>query len=175
MRAIPLLAALLLTACGPTVVVDRLSNGQVVLIRSPQPEPEDLESLRQTYGLQTVINLRGADVKDNPDLCWFVKERDYCVKNKLGYFVMDFGDGTRPPHHWDLQVFNHLMTHEKFWPVLIHCQAGIHRTGFLAAYYRVKFNGWSPERAIEEMESYWYDWSLSDRSAIKDYLRSLSR
>lgn len=167
------LPLLLLTACGPTLVLDRASDGTPILIRSAQPDLDDLKSIKDEYGLKTILNLRGADVKDDPEVSWHIVERDYAVANEIGYFVLDFNDGTQVPSSDDLRLFDFVVTHKQFWPVLIHCQGGIHRTGFLSAYYRIKHQGWDPKRAIREMENYWFDWSGSDRSKIKRYLRSM--
>jgi tyrosine-protein phosphatase SIW14 len=38
-------------------------------------------------------------------------------------------------------------------PVLIHCFAGIHRTGTFCAVYRMDFQGWSSREAIAEMRT----------------------
>lgn len=168
--ALPLLC---LTACGPTLVMDRAPDGTPILIRSAQPSASDLAEIQSQYGLQTILNLRGADVMEDPEVTWHVVERAYAVGNDIGYFVLDFNDGTEIPSETDLELFDFVVCNRQFWPILIHCQAGIHRTGFLAAYYRIKHQGWDPERAIEEMESHWFDWSAADRSRIKRYLRKL--
>jgi tyrosine-protein phosphatase SIW14 len=42
----------------------------------------------------------------------------------------------------------------KNYPILIHCKAGLHRTGCMAAIYRMEYQGWSPERAVEEMKDH---------------------
>ena len=38
-------------------------------------------------------------------------------------------------------------------PVLVHCFAGIHRTGGYVALYRMEHNGWTADDAIAEMKS----------------------
>ncbi|MCY2928629.1 MAG: hypothetical protein NTV86_03885 [Planctomycetota bacterium] len=38
----------------------------------------------------------------------------------------------------------------KHHPVLIHCEAGSARTGFATAAFRIVFDGWSYEKAMEE-------------------------
>jgi tyrosine-protein phosphatase SIW14 len=39
-------------------------------------------------------------------------------------------------------------------PVLIHCFAGIHRTGGHVAAYRIERNGWTPEEALRELQAH---------------------
>ena len=43
------------------------------------------------------------------------------------------------------------MTNPESGTVLVHCQHGADRTGLLVAVYRVVVQGWSKERAIDEM------------------------
>ena len=49
-----------------------------------------------------------------------------------------------------------VMRDPKNYPVLIHCFAGIHRTGAYCAVYRMEMEGWSNEQAIAELKSYGY-------------------
>lgn len=172
MRALALFSCLIIAGCGPTLVVDRADNGQPILIRSNQPDAKDLAEIKRKWGLGTVLNLRGADIEENPEISWHVAEKEWCQQNNITYLPMNLNDGTVPPSETDINLFLHMAKAKIFWPILIHCQAGIHRTGFFAALYRIQVNGWSAEQAIEEMESYWYNWSISDRSAIKEYLRN---
>jgi len=41
-------------------------------------------------------------------------------------------------------------------------------TGLLAALYRLRFDGWSAQRAIAEMEGHHF--GVRDRSAMKEYV-----
>lgn len=40
---------------------------------------------------------------------------------------------------------------------MIHCEAGVQRTGVAVAFYRILIQGWSPERAYREMLEYKWD------------------
>jgi protein tyrosine/serine phosphatase len=40
------------------------------------------------------------------------------------------------------------------YPVLIHCKAGLHRTGVMAAVYRMEYQGWTPEAALYELRAH---------------------
>lgn len=47
--------------------------------------------------------------------------------------------------------------------VLFHCKAGHDRTGIVAAYLRMKFQGWSAAQAIAEMRRDGHDWKKYSR------------
>jgi protein-tyrosine phosphatase len=46
-----------------------------------------------------------------------------------------------------------LLDDEATYPVLIHCHAGLHRTGVLTAVYRMEYQGWSTNEAYREMKA----------------------
>ena len=50
--------------------------------------------------------------------------------------------------------FLKIMDDEKSYPVLIHCKAGLHRTGVMTAIYRMEYEHWSREDAMRELKSH---------------------
>jgi protein tyrosine phosphatase (PTP) superfamily phosphohydrolase (DUF442 family) len=46
-----------------------------------------------------------------------------------------------------------ILDDESNYPVLIHCHAGLHRTGILTAIYRMEYEGWSQDEAYHEMKA----------------------
>ena len=52
--------------------------------------------------------------------------------------------------------------------VLVHCHAGSQRTGGVVACYRMLFEGWSFDRALEEMEH--YGWRPDRDAVLREYL-----
>jgi protein-tyrosine phosphatase len=37
---------------------------------------------------------------------------------------------------------------------LIHCRAGLHRTGVISAVYRMEYDGWTPQEALRELKDH---------------------
>ncbi len=53
-----------------------------------------------------------------------------------------------------VEEFLRVMDDERSYPVLVHCKAGLHRTGVMAAIYRMEYDGWSKEDALRELRSH---------------------
>jgi protein tyrosine/serine phosphatase len=51
-----------------------------------------------------------------------------------------------------VEEFLSIMDDPASYPVLIHCKAGLHRTGCLVGVYRMEYQDWSPLQVIEEMK-----------------------
>lgn len=56
-------------------------------------------------------------------------------------------------------------------PILVHCFAGVHRTGAMCAVFRMQCQGWPAERAIEELRDCGFQQGTGN-DAIEDYLRA---
>lgn len=120
-----------------------------VLLRCGQPRTRDLEQIRQQHGLRTVVCARGG-TRHPLRGRWFRKERAWCERHGVQLVHMPFSDKSRPPA--DIFVrFLEIIRNPVNRPVLVHCEQGFHRTGILAAAFRIGVQGWSVERALEEM------------------------
>lgn len=161
------LVALTLAGCGATAVVDRAPSGQVVLIRCPQPDADDLHDLQDEYGVKTVVNLRG----HKPERTWY-RDEEVGVREIGATWVHLRVSGRSGPTPQATREFLDLVRDPDNWPIVMHCQGGIHRTGVMVGLYRIAVQGWSNEAAIEELEDNWFDWTIEDRSAIKTFLRN---
>ena len=58
------------------------------------------------------------------------------------------------PAEQAVQEFLAVMEKKENHPVLVHCFAGIHRTGTMCAIFRMEYHGWTVERSMEEMQLY---------------------
>jgi len=144
-----------------------------VLYRSGQLTSTGLEYALKRYGIKTVVTLRTVRDPANPysdaweeQVCaahgvrhvrilprpWIVDEKG---ELPAGHVVADF-----------LAVMDDAANH----PVLVHCFAGVHRTGTLCAIYRMEYQHWPADRAIREMEELGFQ-PGQNREAIEEYLR----
>ncbi len=112
------------------------------LYRSAQPTSgEAMRNLEASdLGIRTVVNLR-----------WSESDRDKIAGTGLLYEHI-------PMIGWPLfskekQVikFLQIVTDNRRTPILVHCQHGADRTGIMCAVYRIAVQGWTKERALEEM------------------------
>lgn len=145
-----------------------------VLYRSGQLTPAGLESVVRERGIRTVITLRAARVRggNDPD-AW---EEEFCAARNIRHVRI-------PPRLWGanekgeipaeeaVQEFLAVMDKPDNYPVLVHCFAGVHRTGTMCSIFRIEFHRWPAERAINEMELYGFD-PADMQEDIEGYLRN---
>jgi protein tyrosine/serine phosphatase len=107
------------------------------LYRGAQPEAEGFEGLKK-LGVKTVVNLRSSHsdrkLLEDADL-------DY-VHVKMQAWDAEYEEVKQA-----LQI----ITDKSKQPVFVHCQHGADRTGAVVAAYRLVADGWTKEKAIEEM------------------------
>ncbi len=146
-----------------------------VLYRSGQMSLPALKRAIFEYGIKTVITLRYADSPDHlpPDSA----EEKFCKEDGINHFRIPYrpwwaSDGTVPADK-GVQTFLNVMKDSSNYPVLIHCFAGIHRTGSYCAVFRMEFDQWSNSEAVQEMRNLGYtDEHLDVLSYLENYRRA---
>jgi protein tyrosine/serine phosphatase len=122
-------------------MVDRSGNLHRMtdsLYRSEQPLREHIELL-QSLGIATVISFRAFHSD------WRLLETAAMHRYRI------------PMHTWHIRdrevidALSHIRTAEAHGAVLIHCQHGADRTGLVSAMYRMVYQGWSKEEALDEL------------------------
>jgi tyrosine-protein phosphatase SIW14 len=167
-----LVAACLLVPVGVAVhEQQQVRNFHVVragvLYRSAQMTVPGLRRVIHDHGIRTVINLRdGVAPADRA-------EEAFCGKEEVRFVRLlprswDGGAGAAPVDA-NMRAFLELMRDPANYPVLVHCFAGIHRTGAYCAVYRMEFEGWSNDQAIGELKAHGYD-NFDNENDISGYL-----
>ncbi len=114
------------------------------------------------FGIRTIINLQ--DEFPDPELpehyfggSW-CRESELCERLHVRYLWMppDIISRRKIPAERPqaIERFLAVMDDPKNHPVLIHCKAGLHRTGVMAAVYRMEYENWSPAEALQEMKEH---------------------
>lgn len=113
--------------------------------RSAQLDPESLRLVLDTYGIRTVVNLRG----ENEDALWYRNERAVAEEADIELVDIAMSAGRLPPREVLLLLYDTYQTAE--YPILIHCQSGADRTGAAAAIWRMVVGGEPREVAQKEL------------------------
>lgn len=132
------------------------------LYRGSQPNEQGVEQLKK-IGVTTIVDLRG--------------ERQGTVATERkraearGIHLVNIGaSGWSPPKDEELVQFFSLLQKRPRETVYVHCWLGNDRTGVFVAAYRIAFEHWSAERALEEM--YFFHFKGSWHPSMKRYIRN---
>jgi tyrosine-protein phosphatase SIW14 len=138
-----------------------------ILYRSGQMTKDGLKRILNDYHIKTVITLRdGLTPRDKA-------EEEFCQSEEINFVRIlpsQWGDiGGSVPVEAGVRKFRAVLSDPHNYPVLVHCFAGIHRTGAYCAVYRMEFEHWSNAQAIAEMKACGYT-NLDDELDILGYL-----
>lgn len=130
--------------------------------RSGQLTASGFREAFQRYGIKTVINLQEEARDPLIAESWQGKskilESEVCKSMGVKYVPLDGGvldlpgqdPGSRP---LVIEEFLTVLDDPANYPILIHCKAGLHRTGLMTAIYRMDKEKRSKEEAIRELRA----------------------
>lgn len=126
-----------------------------VLYRSGQLPLYRLQQIVSQYGIRTVVSLRdGASTADEQEERWVTAKALKFVR--IPYRDWNADEKGVAPADESVKEFRAVMDDPANYPVLVHCFAGIHRTGTMCAIYRIDYQGWSNDDAMNEMRAMGY-------------------
>ncbi len=152
------------------------------MYRSGQMTVEGFTDTVRDLHIKTLINVQ--DDFPDPDLelsFWdrrTMKESELCNRLHVRYVALapDLIERRQVPEHRPATIDQllDLLDDESNYPILLHCKAGLHRTGVLSAVYRMEYQGWSHEEAYRELRAHGFgDWvSTSANDYITEYVLS---
>jgi tyrosine-protein phosphatase SIW14 len=139
----------LITVAFSTQAVARIDKFHKVspgVYRGAQPtEFTDYEKLR-LLGIRTIVNLRNDGRSESVVAKRAALGFYWSPMNAFGY-----------PNDAQVEATLKVMNDPKYQPVFVHCEYGKDRTGLLIALHRVKYEGWSSDRAYNEMMSFGFN------------------
>ncbi|MCC7644813.1 MULTISPECIES: dual specificity protein phosphatase family protein [unclassified Janthinobacterium] len=141
----------------PLPQVSNLHQVTPVLYRSAKLDSSDVAQL-QALGVKTVISLRSF-------------HSDTQVLEGSGIRAVRIPINTwaiRDKHVVD--TMRSIRAAEQQGPVLLHCLHGADRTGMMAAMYRMLYQGWPREKAIDELKNGGYGYHAVWKN-IESYLK----
>jgi len=125
-----------MTVAGFTDAVQRLGLKTIINVQDDYPDPD----IRQTY-------LNSRTIKESA-LCRQLGVRYVFIPPDL---VLRRQEDQHRPAAADQLL--ELLRDESVYPVLLHCKAGLHRTGVLSAVYRMEYQGWTNGEAYRELKA----------------------
>lgn len=139
--------------------------------RSGQMNAAGFTDAIERYRIRTVVNLQHENTDPHLSETWLGKpviyEKALCEKLNVRYVLLtpDLlptpNDLTKTPPA--VVEFLKLLDDESAYPILIHCKAGLHRTGRLTAIYRMEKEGWDTGEALRELRANGYGfWNASE-------------
>ncbi|MCI0662385.1 MAG: tyrosine-protein phosphatase, partial [Acidobacteria bacterium] len=110
----------------------------------------------------TIVNLRGEsdDTK---------AEESEAKRLGMRFFNVPMSSAGRPTEEQVKRIFEIIESSENA-PVFIHCRRGSDRTGVIVAIFRIKYDGWNDNQALDEAKRYGMGFiQFAKRDYIKDY------
>jgi protein tyrosine/serine phosphatase len=153
-----------------------------VLYRSGQLTAEGFADTVARFGIRTIVNVQDDYPDPAIETSYFkrttVRESELC--RRLGvrfvFIAPDLISRRLIPAHRPVAIeqFLAVMDDPANYPVLLHCRAGLHRTGVLTTIFRMEYQGWSHRDALEELRRNGFGEypSTAANDYIKQYLLS---
>lgn len=126
--------------------VDNFARVNASLYRGAQPTEEGLRQLK-AMGVKTIIDFRSYHSTHKQVVRAGMNPVEIPLQADLG---------SVPPDDAAIRKFFEVVLDPAQQPVYIHCAFGKDRTGTMAALYRLEVDGWTPEEALQEMQSFGY-------------------
>lgn len=146
------------------------------LYRSGQMTADGFRETVERYHIKTVVNLQHEEPDPFLSDHWLgkgkIRESELCQQLGVNYKLLT-PDLLPPGNTLDMEPpavkeWLELLDDEKNFPILLHCKAGLHRTGRLTAIYRMEYHRWSVGEALRELRANGYGFAMS--SEADDYV-----
>jgi protein tyrosine/serine phosphatase len=175
---IAVIILIILTAGGTTAyLVDRnktlyhfetVDEGKVY--RSGCLTERGLSWAHRLKGFKTIINLRSVAERDEGG--WYYTEKDFAKSRGINLVDIPMTVDT-PPDEEQVKRFLSVVTNPEMLPALIHCQAGVIRTGMMVAVYKISVLKEDNEKVLHELPK--FEHRLKDRPSVKEFVLNYNK
>jgi tyrosine-protein phosphatase SIW14 len=132
------------------------------LYRSGCMTSEGFEAAIRAHGIRTIINVMDDDPDPALSVGYFKRsgplESELCARLnvKMVQLTLDLMPPSlvREQQPVAIKEFLDLMDRPETYPALIHCRAGLHRTGVMVAVFRMEYQGWTNDEAMRELKAH---------------------
>ena len=138
--------------------IDNFGKTNDHYFRGAQPRSRDYSDLAN-LGVKTVIDLTKDGRDDEPGLVQRAGMKFYRIPLTT----------SEAPAPTKVAQFLKIVNDPANWPVYVHCQGGRHRTGVMTAVYRMTQDGWTPDRAYQEMKQFRFE-GFPGHPALKQFV-----
>ncbi|MGB2627841.1 MAG: hypothetical protein WAK20_13720 [Candidatus Acidiferrum sp.] len=139
------------------------------IYRGAQPKTKGIDELKR-MGVDTIVDLRGERHG--------LMEKERAHAESLGMHLVNIpGYGWASPSDKEVAQFFALVNERPKRRIFIHCWLGGDRVGIFIAAYRIAFDGWTTDRAIEEMRAFHFKehWHENMKRYVEDFPHRLAR
>ncbi len=112
------------------------------LYRSGQPRGLGLAWIKHS-GIRTLINLRKPYSDGTPE------EKAFAAESGLQFYNFSIGS-SREDIEQTVGRFLAIVDDKFNWPILVHCSRGKERSGVLSAVFRIEYDRWPNDQALQE-------------------------
>ena len=127
------------------IQIDNFGRVNDAYYRGAQPKGRDYADLA-ALGVKTLVDLTSDEDVD-------LSERGAVERAGMQYVRMPMTTH-EPPTAAKLTEFLDIVNDPAKQPVYVHCVGGRHRTGVMTAAYRMTAEGWTADKAFQEMKQY---------------------
>jgi tyrosine-protein phosphatase SIW14 len=130
--------------------------------RCGQLTAEGFREAIHRYGIKTVVNLQDEDPDPLLPRNYYrtgqlTPESEVCREAGARYVMLNFDLPARNVAHLEhpkvIDAFLNICDDPANYPILLHCKAGLHRTGLLTAIYRIEYERWTTAEALRELRA----------------------